>query len=123
MGIDFNEGFSIGLDLAQAPSKIADFGSMLLNWIKDNLEALLKKVLNLASVFADWVKKNFEAFKDTAEHVAQVLKDAFSVASRDVVKGLMQGIGFAQSEIEAAVKKVYGALQEACSTTRAALAL
>jgi hypothetical protein len=43
--------------------------------------------------------------------------------SQDVVKGLMNGIGYAASAIDAAITAVYGKLQEACSVTRAALAL
>jgi hypothetical protein len=123
MSVNFNEGFSVDVDLAQAPAKIADFGALLLQWIKDHLEDLLKKVLDLANAFADWVKKNFDAFKNAAEQVAQVLKDTFAVVSQDVVKGLMNGIGYAASAIDAAITAVYGKLQEACSVTRAALAL
>jgi hypothetical protein len=123
MGLDLDEGFSIDVDLTQAPSKIADFGALLLQWIKDHLQDLLKKVLNLASAFADWVKKNFEAFKDAVEHVAQVFANVFSDVGQDAVKELMKGIGFAESAIEDAIKTVYGKLEEACAITRAALAM
>ena len=123
MGIDFDEGFSITVDLTKAPGKIADFAALLLQWIKEHLEDLLRKALNLANLFADWVKKNFEAFKDAAEQVAHILKNEFENIGRDAAKGLMQGIGYAESEIESAINSAYGALKEACSATQAALHL
>jgi len=115
MGLSLHPSFDIQLDLSNAPQKLGDFGALLLAWIKQNLQDLLKEVLNLVDKFVNWVKENFEIFKNFASEVAQILKDQFNTVSAEAVKALMIAAGWASDVASEAADTTF----KICSATTA----
>jgi hypothetical protein len=107
MGLNLDPSFSVTVDLASAPQKLADFAGLVLTWIEDHLADLLKDFFNVVEKFVSWLKDNFEQFKDLAENVARVLKDEFNVLTSDAAHALMTGIGYAEDAIDTALDAIY----------------
>ncbi|WP_417722549.1 hypothetical protein [Salipiger sp.] len=119
LGHDLNPDFSIDLTLDAAPEKLAETGKLALAWIKQELEGLVESAFDHADDFVKWLKLHWDWFKDQAAAVARVLRDVFDAVTDALVRGYMLVAGFAEDVIDEAISL----LEEACSMTRAALAL